>query len=352
MNTSPIRLGIVGCGTVTDHHHLAALRRVPGAQVVAVVDVNPARLELIANRFRIEHRYSDYRALLARNDIDAVAVITPTQFHAEIALAALDAGKHLFVEKPVALTLEDCQLLIKRAARSLCQVTIGFNLRWHRLVRQMRDLVLSGMLGKIHALRSTYTHWRENEGVPEWHRVHAQGGGIILNETVHIFDLWRFVLGREVTQVCADTQGSPFYEDETSVITARLTDDVLASGTFSLKTSPHCEVEIFGEAGRLYLSLHRFDGLEFYSNQTFAGNMSNRWQNTWRAIRASHRIIENLRRGGDMEDTYRAEWQHFIDCIRQAKPPECSLVDGMRAVQVALGVIESDLNRQPIKLVQ
>lgn len=352
MQASSIRVGIVGCGTVTEQHHLLALRRVLDARVIAAADVDAARLTRVADRWGIEHRYTDYRALLARNDVDAVAVITSPQSHAEIALAALSAGKHLFVEKPLALTVEECQRLVDCAAHSSRRVMVGFNLRWHRLVRQMREIVSSGTLGKIHAVRSAYTHWRENAGMPEWHRARAQGGGVILNESVHIFDLWRFILGREVTQIFANTNGSAFYEDETSVVAACLSDDVLASGVFSLKTNPHCEIEIFGEAGRLYLSLHRFDGLEFYPHQTFAGNLTNRLKNSARALRAAPQIIAHLRRGGDMEDTYRAEWQHFIDCVRQDKAPGCSLVDGMRAVQVAWAAVDSGLRRQPVNLVQ
>lgn len=349
---SPVRVGIIGCGTVTNQHHLAALRRVPDARVIAAADVDDARLKAVADRWGIEHRYTDYRALLARKDIDAVAVITSTQSHAEIALAALSAGKHLFVEKPLALTVEECQHLVDCAARSSRRVMVGFNLRWHRLVRQMREIVSSGTLGKIHAVRSAYTHWRENQNIPEWHRTRARGGGVILNETVHIFDLWRFILGCEVVEIFGNTNGSPYYEDETSIVAARLSSDALASGAFSLKTAPHCEIEIFGEAGRLYLSLHRFDGLEFYPHQTFAGNLTNRLKNSARAFRAAPQIVASLRRGGDMEDTYRAEWQHFIDCVRQDKAPNCSLLDGMRAVQVAWAVVDSGLNRQPVKLVQ
>ncbi len=351
MRMSPVRVGVIGCGAVTDRHHLPALRRVPDARVIAAADVDHTRLKLIADRWGIEHGYTDYRALLARDDVDAVAVITPTQFHAEIALATQSAGKHLFIEKPLALTVEDCQRLVDCATHSSRRVMVGFNLRWHRLVRQMREIVARARLGKIHAVRSVYTHWRENEGMPEWHRTRARGGGVILNETVHIFDLWRFILNCEVTEIFADTNGSSYYEDETSIIAARLSNDVLASGAFSLKTAPHCEIEIFGEAGRLYLSLHRFDGLEFYPNQTFAGNLTNRLRNSARAFRAAPQIVANLRRGGDMEDTYRAEWQHFIDCVRQDKSPDCSLIDGMRAVQVAWAVVDSGLRRQPVRLV-
>lgn len=350
MKPRPIRVGIVGCGKVAAEHHLPALRRVPGVRVVAAVDVEAARLKSVADRFGIEQRLDDYRTLLERDDIDLVAILTPTPSHAELGLAVLDAEKHLFLEKPTTLTLAEGERLIERAARSSRQSMVGYNLRRHRLARRMREIVASGALGQIHAVRSAYTHWRANDEAPEWHRTRALGGGVVLNEAVHHFDLWRFLLGREVEQISSNTRPSPEYEDQACVVAAQMSGGVLASGVFSLKTSPHCEVEIFGEAGRLYLSFHRFDGLAFYSNRTYAGNLAHRLQGLVRSLQDAPEIIRQLRRGGDIEDTYRAQWQHFIDCVREGRPPECSLADGNRATRIALAAVEAGVRQHPVTI--
>lgn len=350
MKPRTIRVGIIGCGKVAAEHHLPALRRVPGARVVTAVDVDPARLNRVADRFGIEQRLADYRMLLERDDIDLVAVLTSTPSHAELGLAVLDAGKHMFMEKPATLTLADGERLVERAARSSRLSMVGYNLRRHRLALRMREIVASGALGQIHAVRSAYTHWRSSDDVPEWHRTRALGGGVVLNEAVHHFDLWRFLLGREVARISSCTLPSSEYEDQVCVVAARMSDGVLASGVFALKTSPHCEVEIFGEAGRLYLSFHRFDGLAFYSNRTHAGSLAHRMKHLFSSLQAAPEIIGNLRRGGDMEDTYRAQWQHFIDCVREGRPPECSLTDGNRATQIALAAVEAGVKQHPVSI--
>ena len=90
----PVKLGLIGCGWVTETRHLPALRFVPDAEVVAVADIDAVRLNRVADRFHIEHRYRDFRALLDDPAVDTVAVCVPAQLHVEVALAALDSGKH------------------------------------------------------------------------------------------------------------------------------------------------------------------------------------------------------------------------------------------------------------------
>src|SRR5215813_5754774 len=95
-----IQLGVIGCGGVTETRHLPALRNLPGVEVVAVADLDPDRLKRVADQFSIRRRYSNFSPLLDDPAIEVVAVCVPAQFHVEVALAALEAGKHLFIEKP------------------------------------------------------------------------------------------------------------------------------------------------------------------------------------------------------------------------------------------------------------
>jgi Oxidoreductase family, NAD-binding Rossmann fold len=101
-NNGPLRLGVIGCGWVTEARHLPALQRLRGAEIVALSDVDPGRLSKLADLFRIKRRYPLYEQLLADEAVAAVAVCVPAQFHVEVASAALDAGKHVFIEKPLA----------------------------------------------------------------------------------------------------------------------------------------------------------------------------------------------------------------------------------------------------------
>lgn len=345
-----VKLGLIGCGQVTEERHLPALKNLRGVEVVALADINPERVKEVANRFHIGNRYSDYRALLDHPAIEAVAICVPTQFHAEIALAALDAGKHLLIEKPLALNLDESDRLIERAAQSSNKIMVGFNMRWHHLVLQAQEIIRRGTLGQLKSIRSVYTHYRSREDAPEWTRRREMGGGVVLNEAVHHFDMWRFLLQNEVEQIFAISQSSAQYDDETTTVTARMTNGVLATGVFSLKTSGNNEIEIYGEAGRLYVSCYRFDGLEFFSNAAYPGDIPDRLRKMTHALKELPHTMLRIRQGGDFVASYQAEWHHFIDSIEQDKPPGCTLEDGRRALQVALAVLASASSGQPVQV--
>jgi hypothetical protein len=164
------------------------------------------------------------------------------------------------VEKPLALSLAECDWLIESAARSTSKVVVGFNLRWHRLVQRAREFLNSGALGRIKAIRSAYTHDCTGETAPDWHRQLDLGGGVSFNEGVHHFDLWRYFTRSEVEQVFSYSVPSQYYEDETNAITARLSDGVLATGVFTFQTGSTVKSR-FTASWPLVPLLYRFDGL-------------------------------------------------------------------------------------------
>src|SRR5271170_1124258 len=114
----PLRVGVVGCGRVAADRHLPALSRVRGAEVVALADSDQARLKHLADQFRVTHRYPDVHTLLDTTMVDVIAVCVPVEFHAEVALAALDAGKHVFIEKPLAVSLEEADRIQERGEKA------------------------------------------------------------------------------------------------------------------------------------------------------------------------------------------------------------------------------------------
>jgi predicted dehydrogenase len=332
-----VRLGIIGCGRVAEERHLPPLLNLPEVRVVAIADLDLARSSRLADRLGAALRFEDYRALLDRSDVDAVAILTPTGSHAEIGIAALDAGKHVLVEKPLALNLAECDRFISRAGQSNCKVVVGFNLRWHRLVRRALDFLATGAAGRVKAIRSTYTHARTGETAPDWHRKLDLGGGVSFNEAVHHYDLWRLLTGSRIEQICSFSIPSPQYEDETNAVAARLSGGVTATGVFSMQTGPTSEVEIYGERGRLVLSLYRFDGLEFFPTSEYPGDLVDRLKKTLATVSS----LPLLRRGGDFQATFDGLWRHFIDCILLDLPSRCTLEDGRASVETALAALES-----------
>jgi len=345
-----IRLGLIGCGRVAWERHLPALRHVAGIRLAAVADTDRERAAALARAAPACTVAADYRALLARGDIDAVGVLTPTATHAQIGCAALEAGKHLLIEKPLALSVEECESLIARAAATPKIVVVGFNLRWHRLVRRARAWIAAGRLGALRGVRSTYTHFRDGTQAPDWHRRLALGGGVSFNEAVHHFDLWRYLLGCEIEELASFHRASEHFEDETHATTARLSAGVVGTGFFSFTTAPDSEVEVYGEAGRLALSCYRFDGLRFFPHSRYPGDLTMRARNLLAALPETGRFLTAARRGGDFQATFVGLWNHFAACIRAGQPSECRLVDGARALQAALAARDSARGGHPVRI--
>jgi predicted dehydrogenase len=176
------------------------------------------------------------------------------------------------------------------------------------------------------------------------------GGGVSFNEAVHHFDLWRYLIKSEVEQIFAFSRPSSYFEDETHVTTAYLSNGALATGIFTFKTGPNSEIEVYGDKGRLNLSLYRFDGFEFFPHHIYPGNIVDRLKKTMFALVELPGAIPIMRRGGYFMATFYGLWQHFIDCIKREIAPECTLEDGKRALQISLASIESVSSKQPIKI--
>ena len=346
-------MGLIGCGNVAENRHLPALQSLKDAEVVAVADTNKDRLKQVADKFHIKKRYADFGALLDDPDINAIAVCTPPQTHVEIALAALDAGKHLFIEKPLTLSLDESDRLIERAAQfPTSKVTVGFNMRWHRLVRQAREIIRQGTLGRLKAIRSVATSQsRANE--PEWLKRRELGGGMLIEYAVHTFDLWRFLLQSEVEEVFAvSRQGPGQWDGETATVTARMANGVLTTALLSRGTAENNEMEIYGQNGRLNISRYRFDGLEFFPASSFPGSVQTRLRNAVHTLTALPQALPAIRQGGDYVASFQGEWRHYIAAIQQDTPVESTLEDGRRALQVVLAAVASASLGKPVEVAQ
>ncbi len=342
-----VTLGLIGCGFVAESRHLPALGRISEVRVVAAADVDRVRRDLVADRFGIERRYGDAAALLADPDIEAVAVCVPAEFHVEIALAALDAGKHVLIEKPLAVDAEDAERLSVRSRTSSSKVMVGFNMRWHRHVREARGIVRRGLLGPLEMMRTSFTSYHET--LQGWRRSRDRGGGVLFELAVHHFDLWRHLLDTEVEEIVAVSR-SRQWEDETATVMARLANGIPVVSVFSERTGATNEIEIFGQAGRMRVSCYHFEGLEVLSHTSTPGDVRARLQGAARFLGELPAGIVGMRRGGEFLASYEAEWRHFVDAIRHDAPLECSVEDGRRALDVTLAAIASSSLGRAVKI--
>jgi myo-inositol 2-dehydrogenase / D-chiro-inositol 1-dehydrogenase len=341
----PLRIGVVGLGQAAQTLHLPALARLPQARVVAGADADPGRLEAVSRRFGIPQRYADVRGVAADPAVEAVAVCVPPWIHTQAALVVLEAGKHLFVEKPLALSLEECGVLIHRARGFSGRILVGFNLRHHRHMRRAREIVRGGGVGPLQTVRSAFTSMaRTNPLVPNWRTRSGEGGGVLMDLGVHHFDLWRFLTGAEVEEVQAFSR----MEDEATVVAARLSGGVLGCAVLSQHSAPANEVEVYGQSGLLRVSGYRFDGLEVLHSSRQPG-FRTRLQGLAGTLKQLPIGLREMRRGGTHLDSYRAEWAHFVDAVRRGTPTDCSLEDGRAALAVALAAEESCRTGRPIR---
>ena len=336
-----MNVGIVGCGRVTALRHLPALRRVAGARVVALADVDGRRLDEVAREHGIDRRYGSHDELISDPDVDTVAVCVPVSLHVEVAVAALEAGKHVFVEKPLALRPDEAERIAEAAARAGGTATVGFNARHHRLVRRARELVGDGSLGDLQAIRTVFTSsFDYRDSAQPWRFRRETGGGAMVEMGVHHLDLWRFATGLEVVEVFA-TSNSDREEDETVVIAGVLDGGVRAETLVSQRSTNVNEIEVFGERGRLRVDCYRSDGLELRLGSGFGGDLGRRVRGLARAAREAPAFARGLRGRSDYVETYPAEWQHFASAASGLAAPDASLEDGVRNVEVLAAALES-----------
>jgi predicted dehydrogenase len=187
-----LRVGLVGCGAV-GRKRAATL---DAATLVACTDVHPERAAAVAEATGAAAVEPDWRRLVGRRDVDVVVVSTTNDALAPITLAAVEAGKHVLVEKPAARTAAELMPVMAAARRTGALVRVGFNHRYHPALLKARELVTTGTLGPLLMVRGRYGHGGRPGYDREWRaRPEISGGGELIDQGVHLIDLARWFLG-------------------------------------------------------------------------------------------------------------------------------------------------------------
>jgi len=335
-----VRAGIIGCGEVSCAKHLPVFGRIAGVTVTAVCDLDAGRAAAAARRFGIPHLSPSAEKLVARDDVDVVAVLTPPASHAALALVAIAAGKHVYVEKPLALSVAECEAMVAAAQRSgLCAVA-GFHMRFHRLVRAAKEIVRAGRLGAIESIRLVWHSPRGDAPMPQWKMLRAEGGGALVEIGVHHLDMVHFLLDDEFTAVAAQTRDG-VRQDECATIMGRTKGGVLVTGEFSERSPHEIEIVVSGRDALLRLDCLRFDGLEVRGQREVPGAPSYRLRRLAATARALPEGVRLQRRGSDYLRSYEGIWRHTIECVQRGQRAEVTFEDGLRAAQALRAAIES-----------
>lgn len=253
---SVLHYGLIGCGVIGPTH-AQALSQLPDARLVGVCDIDQIRAERLADRHKVPFITSDYRKLIARPDIDAICICTPHHLHAEMALEALHAKKHVFCEKPMAIRPVDMDAMVAMADGSGVQLGICFQHRFDPVMVQLRQLIDEGRLGRLlvggahcRCLRNAQYYASET-----WRGTwNGEGGGVLINQAIHTIDLllWLFGTARMIT----GTYGTLRWQDEIEVedtATGVLVFNSGAQGHIVATTASHLDwstrLHVFGTEG-------------------------------------------------------------------------------------------------------
>ncbi len=324
---APLRIGLVGCGRATATLHLPALKGLRGLEAVALADVDAARAREVAAAHGVPRIHADAAALAEDGGVDLVAVCTPPREHAAAAHAALEAGKHVFVEKPLCLDVAEADGLAGAASERPGQVSaVGFNLRRHRQVVAARAALAQGRIGRLLLIR---THWTAAARPPGWRASAEEGGAVLWEMGVHHLDLWRHLTGEEPRRIAATG------DDQALVLSATTDGGTLLATTVAAGTSDGNEVELVGEHGRLGLTLYRGDGPHWAPAGEAGGGVGVRLRGAARAARGLPRQARAARAGGDYLLSFASQWEALARAVRGGGLPPASFEDGRRAVALA-----------------
>lgn len=199
------RLGLIGCGEI-GKLRAAAIKRSPELELVALSDVDPGRAQTVSASYG-GAVVADWRQLVQRDDLDAVVISTPPHLHAEMCIEALEAGKHVLSEKPLARTAEECRNILAVAARHNRFVATGFNYRFYPSIEKARALLDAGVIGELDHIRSYSGYSAKEHNHPWLHDVDVMGGGALRDNGIHLIDLTHYFLGdvEEIKGFALDT---------------------------------------------------------------------------------------------------------------------------------------------------
>ena len=270
-----LRLGVIGTGAFAESCHVPGLQSHPQARVMVLCGRDYGRTQSMATRLAVPQVSTDYEELCARTDLDAITIATPNLYHAAQAQAALAAGKHVFCEKPLAITVREAAHMVQVAVLSSKVHQVAFTYRYLYGIRELKRRLLRGDIGEPHYVRLHYECWdglRPDSEVGFREKLDLAGGGMLYDVGSHLFDLVGFVLGK-IEAVTGSTTRVPRYRNDskTGKLAAVETDDIasahflcqngLRGQLFASRASPSsgekAYMEVVGREGALKASLSR-----------------------------------------------------------------------------------------------
>lgn len=196
MAKKTLRIGLVGVGAAAQVNHIPALKRLEGIELVGLSDRDPEKAQRVAQKFQVPKAFSRFEELLADDDIDAVDVCTPNFLHAPMATAALESGKHVLCERPLARGADEAQAMIKAARKADRVLMCAVQHRFRPDAQLLKKFVAKGDLGELFHAKAGWLRQRTQWDSDEWRRQKREsGGGVVLDLGFQMLDLSLWIMG-------------------------------------------------------------------------------------------------------------------------------------------------------------
>jgi UDP-N-acetyl-2-amino-2-deoxyglucuronate dehydrogenase len=332
--TKPIGFGLIGAGAISTQH-LEALDAIAGARIAGIASASAEKARAAGERWGVPWT-TDVEELLARNDVDAVAIATPSGLHPGQALAALRYGKHVLVEKPIALSNADARAVADEARqRGLVAGTVSQR-RFEPNVRAVRDAIADGSLGTVAMIVAEGFYFRPQSYYDSaaWRGTVELDGGVLMNQAIHTIDLLRWI-GGPVQRVSANvtTIGHRMEAEDTASVSIRFQSGALGAilATTCAATERPTELRIHGDRGHIRL----------------AGEDIAEWE-----VPDRERPVADTKAGAEGVAAATATWgtnavgyvrqySDFVEAITDGRAPAVTAEDGAAAVEIVLAAYES-----------
>ena len=330
-----LKLGVIGTGRIGKVHIATLVQNVPQAVVVAVADVNLAAAKEFAGTMGISAVYSNYRDVINHPEVEAVVICSPTDTHAQYIVEAAKAGKHIFCEKPVDLSLDVIRGALDAVDKAGVKLMVGFNRRFDPNFAKIRQLVVDGKIGDPHILKIT-----SRDPAPPPAEYSAVSGGMFMDMTIHDFDMARFIVGSEVTEVyvksavLVDEAIGKAGDVDTAIISLTFANSSIGVIDNSRKAVYGYDqrVEIFGSKGMACADNNYPENHRYFAGDGVHGSLPLNF--------FMDRYLE----------AYANEMKIFCDAVVNNLVLPVSGDDGLKSVAIALAAKKSVAENRPVKI--
>ena len=337
MSSQTLRFAVLGLGRIGKIHAENLSNRIPGTEVVALSDTFPEALLPLASNLKISKTFTDYQRVLEMPELDAIAICTPTSTHYQIILDAAAAGKHIFCEKPLELSLKKLAEISKAVEKHGVHLMVGFNRRFDSNFMKVRETVRDGKVGAPQLLRIT----SRDPGPPPESYIRSSGG-IFLDMTIHDFDMARYLIGSEVVELYAgaDVLVDPIFQQygdwDTVVVTLKFANGALGAIDNSRKAAYGYDqrVEVFGSKGMIAVDNNTPDNHTYLDSE------------------GSHSSLPLNFFMDRYTESYRREMEAFVDSIRTKTPVPVDTSDCLKAVTMGIAARLSVEENRPVRLAE